>query len=111
MNRADRKQPTTHRVTTHVTTNFFQRFRGLMFTSIKPTTSLFITPCNSIHTFGMQSAIDVYFLDKEWKITHIYRDLKPRKFKTAFRSKHCFETAPGRYPQFQVGDILEIMSH
>jgi uncharacterized membrane protein (UPF0127 family) len=38
---------------------------------------LWIEPCNSIHTFGMQFSIDVLFLDASGCLVRAVRNLKP----------------------------------
>ena len=40
-------------------------------------TGLWLEPCNSIHTMGMQFAIDVLFLDASGYLLRAVRDLKP----------------------------------
>ena len=42
-----------------------------------PETGMWLEPCNSIHTFGMQFAIDVLFLDASGCLIRAVRDLKP----------------------------------
>jgi uncharacterized protein len=38
---------------------------------------MWLEPCNSIHTFGMQFAIDVLFLDRAGEVLRAIRDVKP----------------------------------
>ena len=58
--------------------NFFHRLKGLMFDQkMEAFDGLLITRCNSIHTFFMNFNIDVIFLDKEYRIVKIKRDIKP----------------------------------
>ena len=60
------------------TTTFFERMRGLLFKEkLKSNTGLLISPCSSVHTFGMQYTIDVVFLDKELTIVKLVKSLKP----------------------------------
>lgn len=54
----------------------FSRIKGLMFKK-EITKGLWITPCNSIHTFFMTKNIDVLYLDKEGKIIKIVTNMKP----------------------------------
>lgn len=57
---------------------FFSRLAGLMFRKKLPTsTGLLLSPCNSVHMCFMRFAIDVIYLDKDYKILKIVKDLKP----------------------------------
>lgn len=38
---------------------------------------MWLEPCNSIHTLGMQFAIDVLFLDASGRLLRAVRDLRP----------------------------------
>jgi uncharacterized membrane protein (UPF0127 family) len=54
------------------------RLIGLLGKSCLPEPhGLMIEPCNSVHMLGMRFAIDVLFLDKEWKAVAAYHRLKP----------------------------------
>ena len=57
---------------------FLTRFAGLMFRQKLPTaTGLFLAPCNSVHMCFMRFAIDVVYLDKEYNIIKVVKNLKP----------------------------------
>lgn len=61
-----------------VADTFFTRFSGLMFRQKLPTaTGLFLAPCNSVHMCFMRFAIDVVYLDKEYNIIKVVKNLKP----------------------------------
>ena len=58
--------------------SFFTRFAGLMFRKkLPPATGLLLAPCNSVHMCFMHFAIDVVYLDKEYKIIKVVKKLKP----------------------------------
>ena len=60
------------------TSNFFERMRGLLGTKkLENDEGLLITPCSSVHTFGMPYTIDVIFLDNQLNIVKIVNSLKP----------------------------------
>ena len=40
-------------------------------------TGLFLVPCNSVHMCFMRFAIDVVYIDKEYKIIKVVKNLKP----------------------------------
>ena len=58
--------------------NFFGRLRGLMFRRRLPEgRGLLLAPCNSVHMLFMRFAIDVIYLDENFRIKKIVRDLTP----------------------------------
>jgi uncharacterized membrane protein (UPF0127 family) len=44
---------------------------------LQPDSGLWLEPCNSIHTFGMQCSIDVLFLDASGRLVRAVRNLRP----------------------------------
>lgn len=57
---------------------FWSRAIGLLSRSmLLDSEALLITPCASIHTFGMRFAIDVVFLDSFNRVLAIRSDVKP----------------------------------
>lgn len=58
--------------------SFFSRLRGLMFRRrLNEGCGLLLAPCNSVHMLFMRFAIDVIYLDKDFCIKKIVRDLTP----------------------------------
>ena len=58
--------------------SYFTRLAGLTFRKkLPPTTGLLLTPCNSVHMCFMRFAIDVVYLDKEYRIVKVIENLKP----------------------------------
>ena len=58
--------------------SFFTRFAGLMFRKKLPAaTGLFLAPCNSVHMCFMRFAIDVVYLDREYGIVKVVKNLPP----------------------------------
>tara|TARA_B100000927_G_C16418690_1_gene450412 strand:- start:20 stop:355 length:336 start_codon:yes stop_codon:yes gene_type:complete len=71
--------------------------------------SLLIEPCNSIHTFFMRFNIDVIFLDKNFRIIKIFRDMPPwRMTMPALRAKKVIEANANAFKDLNVGDQLEL---
>lgn len=64
----------------YVAETFWNRFKGLMFVPKEKSFNLLIKNCNSIHTCFMRFNIDVYCLDKDFKVVKIYRNIKPFRF-------------------------------
>ena len=57
-----------------VADSFFTRLAGLMFRQkLPPATGLLLVPCNSVHMCFMRFAIDVVYIDKEYKISAVAR--------------------------------------
>ena len=57
---------------------FWARFCGLMGSqSLNKDKALLIQPCNSIHMMGMRYAIDVVYLDNDFKIIKVVESLRP----------------------------------
>jgi len=58
--------------------NFLTRLAGLTFQKRLPQgTGLLLAPCNSVHMCFMRFAIDVVYLDKEYRIIKVIENLKP----------------------------------
>ena len=58
--------------------SFFTRLAGLMFQKKLPQgTALLLVPCNSVTMCFMRFAIDVIYIDKEYKILKVVKNLKP----------------------------------
>ena len=65
-------------LTVEVADSFLSRLRGLMFRKkLESGHGLLITSCNSIHMMFMCFAIDVVYLDKDYTIIKIVRNLRP----------------------------------
>jgi uncharacterized protein len=63
-----------------VAETLFARLKGLLGSiSLKTGEGLWITPCNSIHTFGMKFPIDALFLDKHKRVVGVARNLRPNR--------------------------------
>ncbi|HZP26268.1 MAG TPA: DUF192 domain-containing protein [Dehalococcoidia bacterium] len=61
----------------------WSRFLGLMGRrSLREGEGLLLIPGGSIHTLFMRFPIDVFFLDKEWRVQKVARNVKP--FRLAF---------------------------
>lgn len=58
--------------------DFLSRLTGLMFQKELPIgTGLLLAPCNSVHMCFMRFAIDVVYIDREYKILKVVNNLKP----------------------------------
>ena len=70
--------------------NFWKRAKGLMFRKgWEEFDGLLLSPCRSIHTFGMRMEIDVCFLDPEHRIMKSLDALGPWKAAQGGRYSHA----------------------
>lgn len=72
---------------------YYTRLRGLMFyKDIRKNEGLFFPNCNWIHSFFMFFNIDVLYLDKDFKVVKIIKNLRPFKLVApVFKAKHLIE--------------------
>ncbi len=93
-----------------VAESFVERIIGLMFRKeLSLDSGMLIVPCYQIHTFFMRMAIDVAFIDRNFKVLKIYRNLVPwRMTRIVWRSWSVLEMKAGSMPvQLKEGDQLE----
>lgn len=92
--------------------SFIRRFFGLMYRkTMAKNHGLLLSPCNQIHTFGMNFAIDALFLSTDYVIIKIEESIKPRKVcKTVKDARYVLELCGGTAKDvgLKVGDKLEI---
>ena len=89
-----------------VADTFIKKLKGLMF--VKDFDYILKFKCNGIHTFFMKTNIDVILTDKENKILHIYRNLKPWKIILPKKNVvFTYEMPTGYLKNIKVGDILK----
>ena len=92
--------------------SFFDRLIGLMFRSkMQGFDGLLITPCNSIHTCFMKYKIDVVFLNKDYEVIKIKRQMKPwRLTPMYFRATQVLELNGDTLPKnIKEGDRFEVV--
>ena len=86
---------------------FFKRLKGLMFKK-EAITSIYLFPkCSSIHTYFMKQNIDVCILDKNYRITYLGKNIKPRKI-IIKKGYYTLEMPLGTIKNINIGDKLEI---
>jgi uncharacterized protein len=73
---------------------------------------LWIVPCEAVHTFGMNFAIDVVFLGRDKKVLKITKDLTRRRIAICLRAHSVLELPAGTLQQTETapGDQLEFQS-
>jgi len=87
-----------------VAATFAARRRGLLdCDSLHPEEGLLLSPGGSIHTVGMQFAIDVLFLDRRMQVLKCVHQLRPWRAALAPPgTRHVLELAAGRAAATQV---------
>jgi uncharacterized membrane protein (UPF0127 family) len=64
---------------------FLARFRGLLGTDgLAPGEGLWVTPCGSIHSFGMRFVFDVLFLGPDLKVVGKYERFRRNRISRVF---------------------------
>jgi len=58
--------------------SWFARLRGMIGRpALEAGEGLLLSPCRSIHMYGMRSSLDVAFLDRDGRVVAIYPSLRP----------------------------------
>lgn len=87
-----------------------KRSKGLLGRNgLAPGEGLWISPCESVHTFFMRFSIDLVYLDRQYRIRKIRRDVPPWRMSACLRAHSVLELAAGalREEDAQPGDMLE----
>lgn len=94
----------------YIADNFVTRLMGYMFQSRPHKPGILFEPAISIHTFFMSFPLDVIFMDGNYRILKIYRNLKPwRHTWFYFKSRKTLELPSGHFPiEIREGDCLEV---
>ena len=95
-----------------VADNFLTRLVGLLRDkTLERGDGLWIVPCNSIHSFGMRFVFDAIFLDKNLRVVHLMRGMKPSRIsKMVFSAHSVLEIPAGLISQTatELGDQFEM---
>ena len=80
-----------------VATTHVERMRGLLGRASLPIDhAMLLSPCRAIHTWGMQFAIDVVFLDADNRVTRTVAGVKPWRWVCGrLRTKATLEFSAG----------------
>ena len=95
-----------------VADTFYTRLIGLLRDkTLEYGDGLWIKPCNSIHSIGMKFKFDAIFLDKNLRVVHLVREMKPwRISKMVFSAHSVLELPAGLISQTvtELGDQFEM---
>lgn len=87
-----------------------ERLGGLLvLPTLNANEALLISPCNSIHTFGMKYALDLVYIDKNNKVCGLVDSIKPRRVSFCIQAKAVMELIAGslQYLDFKRGDSCQ----
>jgi uncharacterized membrane protein (UPF0127 family) len=71
--------------------SFIERLIGLAWRRHPPGTALLLPRTRSIHTFGMRSALDLYWLNDEGRVVRIDRTVPPLRVRTCLEASQVLE--------------------
>jgi len=95
-----------------VADTFFTRLVGLLGdATLEYGDGMWIKPCNSIHSIGMRFKFDAIFLDKDLRVVHLVREMKPWRISKIVLSAHSvLELPAGLISQTatELGDQFEM---
>jgi uncharacterized protein len=90
---------------------WWERLRGLIGQPPLPAgDAVLLSPCQSVHTWGMRHPIDVVFLDREHRVVALYPALPPRRLTRWHREARSALELPAHTlggTGTQRGDLLE----
>ncbi len=93
------------KATLHVkkTQHALERTKGLLgLPALSDEQGLWIIPCNSIHTFGMQYPLDIIYLDRNGRIKKIVENIKPRRMSFSLFAKSVLELKTGTVKRLKI---------
>lgn len=75
---------------------FFSRLKGLLGRKgLDEGEGLLLSPCSSIHCWGMRFPIDAIFLDKQYRVVAIHPNLKPGSMASHRQARYVLELKAG----------------
>lgn len=89
-----------------------RRSKGLLGRKgLPPGHGMWIVPCEAIHTFFMQFAIDVIYLDRKNRIKKVANSVPPWRLSACLSAHSVLELPPGaiRGSQSSPGDFVEFL--
>ena len=96
----------------HVARSWWARMVGLLNrSSLPPGEALIFPGCQSIHTVGMRFAIDVIFINRQWRVVSLQPAIPPGRFLlSAWNAWGVVEMTSGTLDrvELQIGDQLRV---
>jgi uncharacterized protein len=81
---------------------FRARLLGLAFLDSYDS-ALLIRRCRSVHTFGMRFPLDLVFVDRDWRVVRLVRDVGPRRIVSCREAVAVIEVAAGGADRLEAG--------
>lgn len=77
---------------------------------LPPGEALWIVPCEAVHTFWMQFALDLVYLDREQRVRKIRRNVPAWRLSACLTAHSVLEFAAGSAGEelVQTGDVIEL---
>ncbi|EPJ47042.1 MAG: hypothetical protein OFPII_16150 [Osedax symbiont Rs1] len=95
---------TEQKISIVITETFKERNRGLFtLAKLQPGQGLLITPCRSVHSFGMAYAIDLLYLNKQLQVVKIISNMLPNRMSLALRGYSTLELLSGEAQRLGIG--------
>ena len=92
------------------TTNMFDRLRGLLLRAAPDAgAGLLIDPCDSVHTFFMPYAIDVVYLDEDYRVLGDARRMRPWRMSLCRSARMTLELAASEAARLGIVPDLELV--
>ena len=78
--------------------------------SLLPGEGLWISPCESVHTFFMRFAIDLVYLDRKLQVKKVRRNVGPWRLSACLTAHSVLELPSGTIAATQTerGDVVEL---
>ena len=89
---------------------FFTRLKGLLGrTGLAEGEGMLLSPCSSIHCFGMKFSIDIVFLDRNYQVVGIKENMLPGSRASSRKARHVLELKAGEVERhsIKIGEQLE----
>jgi uncharacterized protein len=79
---------------------------------LPPGEGIWILPCQSVHTFAMQFAIDLVYLDRSHRIRKVRSNVPPWRISACLSAHSVLELPTGtiRETQSRTGDTIEFLA-
>ncbi|MEU6483205.1 DUF192 domain-containing protein [Streptomyces sp. NPDC046887] len=90
-------------VRTVIAASYRSRRRGLLGRDGIEGAAMLLTPCGSVHTFGMGFAIDVAYLDRGLRVLDVVTMAPGRLGRPRLRARHVLEAEAGALAGWGVG--------
>jgi len=91
----------------------FKRIKGLLGKkAFLPNQAIILDPCNSVHTFFMRFAIDILFVDKDYKVVKALSKFDPNRISRIYwHSSRVIELPAGKLnlTNTQAKDQLQLL--